>query len=620
MATRSRAPRDSNLWIRPGRYYTKWTENGVVRVPLTNFSAKIVGDIVLDDGLLEERHFEIEAKLKDQKPHCFKVPASKFASLNWVPDYLGPGAIVYPGYTIRDRARAAIQELSERTETRRVFAHLGWREIAGTSVYLHAGGAIGRSGTLSGADVSIPSDLERYCLPDPPSEQDLRDALPDSLFLLELLPDKVSMPIYASIWAAVLRQPDFSLHITGPTGGGKSEFAALAQAHWGSGFDARHLPGHWSSTANALERLTFCAKDALLVVDDFAPSGTSADVARLHRDADRLLRAAGNQGGRARLNRDVALRKTMHPRALILSTGEDVPRGQSLRSRILVIEIEPGQMNWGRLTAAQRSAAAGTLATVMAAFIRWVAERRGSLDRWMSERRDQIRSYAYADGRHRRTPDIVANLAVGFEVFTMFCRDAGVFKDAWKEYWNRCWNALGAVAAAQAMHQRSQEPAQQFVQLLGAAILSGRCHVASGSGESPTQPEQWGWRVVSGELRPQGDRVGWIDEKGLYLEPDAAHAVARRIASETGENFGLTPQTLHKRLWEQGLLESRDDEHLTVKRSVEGHRRRILHLRSQALLDARGQEETTDAPAGVPELSAPVPPDGAPAGKPRDVV
>ena len=35
------------------------------------------------------------------------------------------------------------------------------------------------------------------------------------------------------------------------------------------------------------------AKDAVFVVDDFAPGGTVADVQRLHREADRLLRAQG---------------------------------------------------------------------------------------------------------------------------------------------------------------------------------------------------------------------------------------------------------------------------------------------------------------------------------------
>ena len=36
--------------------------------------------------------------------------------------------------------------------------------------------------------------------------------------------------------------------------------------------------GAWSSTANSLEALAFHAKDALLVIDDFAPQGSGTDV------------------------------------------------------------------------------------------------------------------------------------------------------------------------------------------------------------------------------------------------------------------------------------------------------------------------------------------------------
>jgi integrase len=106
--------------------------------------------------------------------------------------------------------------------------------------------------------------------------------------------------------------------------------------------DARHLPANWASTGNALEGLALAAKDALLVVDDFWPSGSSADVQRLHREADRLFRGQGNRAGRQGMRADATLRPPKPPRGLLLSTGEDTPRGQSLRARLLVQEISPG--------------------------------------------------------------------------------------------------------------------------------------------------------------------------------------------------------------------------------------------------------------------------------------
>jgi hypothetical protein len=74
-------------------------------------------------------------------------------------------------------------------------------------------------------------------------------------------------------------------------------------------------------------------KDALLVVDDFVPTGGTGD-GELQSTAERLFRGAGNHQGRSRMSGSGRLRTTQTPRALVLATGEEVPRGQSLRARI----------------------------------------------------------------------------------------------------------------------------------------------------------------------------------------------------------------------------------------------------------------------------------------------
>ena len=70
--------------------------------------------------------------------------------------------------------------------------------------------------------------------------------------------------------------------------------AALIQQHFGAKLCSRNLPGSWMSTGNALEAQAFATKDAVFVIDDFAPAGTQLDVNRMHREATRLLRAQGN--------------------------------------------------------------------------------------------------------------------------------------------------------------------------------------------------------------------------------------------------------------------------------------------------------------------------------------
>ena len=67
------------------------------------------------------------------------------------------------------------------------------------------------------------------------------------------------------------------------------------------------------------------------------------------------------------MSADSSQRPERAPRGLILSTGEDVPNGQSLRARLVITEFPKEQMNWPKLTDAQADAAKGLYAEAMAA-------------------------------------------------------------------------------------------------------------------------------------------------------------------------------------------------------------------------------------------------------------
>jgi hypothetical protein len=349
-----------------GLVWDKPTQNGSVATPLTNFTARIVADVSEDDGAEVERLFEIEAMLSGRR-HAFTVPARQFPGMGWVAEHLGAGAIVRPGFGVRDHARAAIQMLSGEIPTRRVYAHTGWRKIGGEWLYLHAGGTVGGSagGEGSEAQVELSGTLRERELPTAaPEGEELRGAVRESLGLLEVAPGGISYPLLAAAYRAPLGESDFSIHVSGATGEGKSEFAALFQQHYGAELDARSLLS-WESTENAIEGQAFTLKDQLLILDDFAPTGTSYDIQRWHKKADRVLRAKGNRSGRQRMRPDTTLRPEKPPRALIISTGEDVPRGQSLRARMIVLELSPGDLDWERLTGCQSAAGAGLYALAM---------------------------------------------------------------------------------------------------------------------------------------------------------------------------------------------------------------------------------------------------------------
>lgn len=572
-------------WLKP-------TQNGDVAIPLTNFTARIVADTLEDDGIERRRFFEIEATLHEEVMR-FPVPADHFGAMTWPTTHLGAQALLYPGFGLKEHARAAIQLLSADVVKRRVFTHTGWRQMAsGVWCYLHGGGAVGATGPVPGVEVRLPDGLDRFMLPNPPERASLVTIVRASLHLLDLAPDPITVPTWAAVWRAVLGSVDCSQHLSGPTGEGKTELAALIQQHFGAGFDARHVPGSWSSTGNALEALAFAVKDAVLVIDDFAPGGAQADIARLHREADRVLRAQGNLSGRQRLRPDATLKPPKPPRGLILSTGEDVPRGQSLRARVLVSELSPGDLDWGRLTRCQQDAANGFYAQAMAGFLRWLAPRYEQTHQGLRHEIAELRQQALRSGQHRRTPEIVANLAVGLRHFLAFAQEVGALTaEDCQRVWKRCWNALGIAADAQVRYQEASEPTRRFLALLAAAIASGRAHVANPKGDAPETPEAWGWRrIVIGtkpyaheEWQPQGKRVGWIDGDDLYLEPEIAYAEAQALAREGGDRIVVSAQTLRSRLHQRKLLASVDEkrETLKVRRTLEGVLRPVLHMRAQ---------------------------------------
>ncbi len=568
------------VWKKPSR-----SEGEPISIALTNFTARIVRDVMEDDGAETRRAFEIEARISGAQNVALTVPAGGFQGMGWVTEKLGAGAFIAPGYGAKDHARAAIQLLSPKIEESRVYTHTGWREIDGKSVYLHGGGAIGANGPVPGVAVALPENLADYGLPEPPDTDVLCEAIRASLAILDIAPDRIGAPVLGAAWRAPLGEADFSIHLAGESGTRKSCVAALAMQHWGASWNDKHLPGAWASSANSLEADAFAAKDAVFVVDDFVPSGGQNEAARAHREADRLIRAQGNRAGRQRMRADMTLRAAKPPRGLILSTGEDIPRGHSCRARMLIVEIEKGDVDLGRLTAAQAAGRGGRYAETMAGFLRWLAGDYKEARRAFQANALALRDETQRLSAHGRTGDAIAAAMAAWNVFLRFAVECGAISgEEAAAIRGRVLAAFRDLASAQDDHQRAADPVARFHDLLAAALASGRVHVAHPHGGPPSSPQTWGWRMDGVEWRPQGKRIGWLepDPAGLYLEPTASYAAACEMAKDTGEGFAIQEKTLHKRLAERGMLQSTEKtggkKRLTVRRTIEGQRRQLLHV------------------------------------------
>jgi hypothetical protein len=580
------------------------TPDGVVLIPLCNFNAYVVGEKILDDGFEKTSVFEISGTRQNGQPlPAVQVPAALFARLSWVTNHWGAQAVMYAGQGIQDHLRAAIQLLSGEVIREIVYACLGWLKIGDEWIYLHGGGGISKDGLIRDLSVSLGDGrMKDYILPEPPTGQQLKKALRASLRLLDLAPVRIMFPLIAATYRAPLGEIvpiDFSTLLAGSTGTQKSELSAQVQAHFGAGFHGKNLPGNWYGTANALEKQAFLAKDAIFTVDDFAPAGTTTEVQSMHSKADRLLRGQGNRTGRARMKADGTLRHEYYPRGLILTSGEDIPQGQSLRGRMMILELTKGDVDLNILSEVQRAAADGFLAQSMSAYLQWLAIRFDQLKEELPDLQREYRTMAREKlpHLHDRTPEIVASLMVGLSVLARFAGEVGVFTPQESdEFLERGLVAIMEAAKAQGQHQASEDVVNRFLRLLAATISSGRAHFASAkSVREPKDSEKWGWRRTSfqGEYLPMGNCIGWVDDQYVYLDPDSAFAEVQKLAHSQGSGCPIKQNTLWRRLAERGLLASTDPGRNTLRETIVGVRKRIIHLTKDSL-GVEGQVTVVD--------------------------
>jgi hypothetical protein len=561
-------------------------------VKLTTFAMLIEAEVTYDDGgggAGQPRQYVVRAWRPGHDTRL-PIPASAMTDGSWV-SYLPPEMVVLASK--KEQARVAIQLLSQVAPGgilhKTVYSHLGWARPDGKQdLYLHGGGALGPDGPVTDIAVELPPNLAGFRLPTVTSDSALRDAVRSSLGLLGLAPDTIIAPMLAAAYRAPLGNNEVSVFVEGRSGVYKSSVAAVVQQHYGAGLDAQHFPGSWASTGTALEEISFLAKDAMTVVDDYVPRGGLREIAELRGKAERLFRGVANAQGRARGNQDGSLRPARPPRGLVMATGEDLPTGGSLLARVYVVQMVPGAVELAKLTADQERARDGVYALAMAGYVGYLAPRRDLVKASIRDDLPKLRDGLQGVGSHARTPLVIANLVFGWQWWLRFAEDIGaVTADEHADLVQRVRVALIAGVEAQVAAQSSSDPVDRFLMLVADAMSAGAAHVATRDGTAPESAGGWGWRNVGDGLwLPRNERVGWLDGDALYLLPSVAASVANKYGrGSSGEGLAVTPSTLGQRLHERGFLVAREEARgvYTVRKTVEGVRRDVWHLSARSL-------------------------------------
>jgi hypothetical protein len=280
---------------------------------------------------------------------------------------------------------------------------------------------------------------------------------------------------------------------------------------------------------------------------------------------------------------------------LILSTGEDIPTGQSLRGRMLILEVALGDINADLLLACQKDAADGLYAQALSGFISWLAPQYPNHLQTLRSEIPNIRQYVIQQvqqGQHRRAPDIVANLMAGFRLFLKFTVERGILTQEQGGKWDdSMWSALLASARKQSGHQDASEPAQRFLELLRAVLAAGKVHLTDSEGSRPVPSEGWGWREEQSGMekvwKPQGERIGWIDGDDIYLIPDPTYKAVCAMGGNIGEGISISASSLWKRVKEKGWLASVDSKRgtNTIRRVFARMQANVLHFHAALFME-----------------------------------
>ncbi|QVL30287.1 hypothetical protein KIH39_15655 [Telmatocola sphagniphila] len=395
---------------------------------------------------------------------------------------------------------------------------------------------------------------------------------------------------------------------------------------------ARNLPGSWLSTSNSLLSMMALARNVLLPIDDFVVAGSQSDIDRGNREADRIFRAQGNRAGRGRCNRDGTPKETLAPQGLILSTGESNPEGHSLLSRILLLEVSPGDVippeDSGKFDELVQMGDSGSLASIMSGFIHFYTYQRPIVLDLIKSLKLEARKADWGCNCLPRTVDILGELNGGFHAFIAFAKRVGAISDSkTSELVELLQETLCEVAREQSLVTEEADPVEQFLQYISSALIAGQCHLRDLENEKPADYETvLGWRVFridhktqkednSSESNPnpkkepvnafseqnfqdhfiaQGECIGWIDDDDIYLSISQSLEEAQRYAKSTRlKPLPLSDKTLGKQMKAKELLKNSETDRCTTRVCVAGSMTRVLHIERQTLLEYKTDKAST---------------------------
>lgn len=544
---------------------------------IANFQAILAEQIEVDDGSAfpKEVLYKIEILSPKLQRNTILVTPAELDEGSWVARMDGSLSVI-GAKNYREHLKTAIRSLGNVNNRKKVYITLGWVDVDNKPYYLANNGAIGANGftdTLrtseehggpSGYEVSVPDSADEL------------KAIYSKVSDLVAITDK---QITTTLLAAVFRTPlikylptDFCLGIFGITGSMKSTIAALFANFFGSSFSHYSLPESFGSTQNAIERRAFLTQSSFLVIDDWVPGESSKS------KADYILRSHGNRQGRGRMNADTSLKKTYFPRSFTVLTGEDIQVEQSLRARMIILQMNQNSIDRKLLSKLQASGERGDFNKFLGSYVQWVIQQSDINADTIKERFNSLRDDFSENTKHGRIAPNLAHLMIGIEVYVRFCtakelmnlNEAEEFLRESKEY-------LLSLVKIQNAHQEMTDPVMRFLDCLQMVLSKREAHIKVANpnalGISATSLLGYKYNSYDKSYVSCGESIGEIVGQELRLKKSAAFGAARAFGVKRSMIISLSEDGMGKRLEAKGLTLT-DKGHHTAKRQIDGQRER----------------------------------------------
>jgi len=560
-------------------------------------------------------------------------PIIEEETVHWDADQLKDGtwanALPWPGMLAkssrqgREAAMDALLNARQAPSARStVYTAAGWRKSDAGWYFVHAGGAIGKGGTLP-LNVDLPGSYEPFKLPEPTTDAEtLRQAWIDGTgSLARELPAKVLAPMLGGVWESVFDKVPMITHYQGGRSAAKTGLADLSLQYFAPGV---HFHGKREILSGSAQGGTIIGLTRALgygsylpvLVDDFAPDGQPKKIQEklsvlARQTFNNTGRTVGKQRGGVNMDKPIL--------ASVMTTGELGTTG-SADSRVMTIPIDPNMIpdKGATLSRLERKPLRDARAILGASLIRWIAEHRDALlEEIRQDTENGNRAAAYwrkrfevlphqAEIIDRLTSDAAARHHGIKLMLRMLVSQKAITAEEASQF-NR-WMENGLVEAYAAQETTASDPGEQLLMYLREALFSGDAHLIENHATNP-DPDiaaSLGWSIRGqGQFEswvPNGTRVGAIKGDRVFLLPSKTLAAAIRASSSAEEMFAETAYSITSSFISHGWLVTDANGKRSVGRRIEGTKMKVWDIPLAVLL---GSDNLGDPDQDDPEGTDP---------------